>query len=251
MNSNNLKERAFANFAALRANSYPGRVIVLGVTADNTHLVQVYATMGRSPGSRNRVLETVDGGRTVRTATIDTSKEVDPLTIYTAMSEHEDRFVVTNGCQTDDIVEALRHDQSLAFGLRNRTYEPDSNSTSRISAVWHKRGVPIAHFGILRKSAFNQCCDRIFFEYGYVEKGFGLFVSTYEHNGEPLPSMMGDPRLMPMHYYTIDEVTAAYWDALDPDNRVSIVVKFIPCKGEASHIKIVNKYEKMPAAPVV
>ena len=49
----------------LRSNTYPGRGIVLGLTADGTHSVAAYFIMGRSQNSRNRVfVEEPDGIRT-------------------------------------------------------------------------------------------------------------------------------------------------------------------------------------------
>ena len=44
-------------FQLLSANSYPGRGIVLGRSADNKKAVIAYFIMGRSENSRNRVFE--------------------------------------------------------------------------------------------------------------------------------------------------------------------------------------------------
>lgn len=49
----------------LSANSYPGRGIVLGQTADGKTSVAAYFIMGRSSNSRNRVF-VEDGEGTVR-----------------------------------------------------------------------------------------------------------------------------------------------------------------------------------------
>ena len=49
----------------LCGNTYPGRGIVLGVTADGKKAVSAYFIMGRSVNSRNRVFcEEPDGIRT-------------------------------------------------------------------------------------------------------------------------------------------------------------------------------------------
>ena len=49
----------------LSGNTYPGRGIVLGVTADGKKAVAAYFIMGRSVNSRNRVfVEEPDGIRT-------------------------------------------------------------------------------------------------------------------------------------------------------------------------------------------
>ena len=40
----------------LKENSYPGRGIVIGRSADGKHAVTAYFIMGRSENSRNRIL---------------------------------------------------------------------------------------------------------------------------------------------------------------------------------------------------
>ena len=47
--------------ALLRGNSYPGRGIMLGRSADNKFAVIAYFIMGRSENSRNRVFEETEG----------------------------------------------------------------------------------------------------------------------------------------------------------------------------------------------
>ena len=49
----------------LRGNSYPGRGIVIGRSADGTKAVAAYFIMGRSENSRNRVF--VEDGEGIRT----------------------------------------------------------------------------------------------------------------------------------------------------------------------------------------
>ena len=49
----------------LRGNSYPGRGIVIGRSADGTKAVAAYFIMGRSENSRNRVF--VEEGQGIRT----------------------------------------------------------------------------------------------------------------------------------------------------------------------------------------
>jgi IMP cyclohydrolase len=245
MNSE-LLERAFANFAALKANRYPGRVIVLGITPDGRHLVQIYAIMGRSPSSRSRVFELDDADSTVKTSPLDMTQTIDPLTIYNAMMELGDSYVVSNGCQTDSIIMALNNQQTLALGLRDHVYEPDPSSTPRISGIWFNGAIPVAEIAILRRSVFGRGCDRIFYRFDHVAAGSGYFVSTYAHDGNPLPAFNGEPRIFPIQN-GIDEVVNEYWDHLDPENRVSLAVKFINRESGASETKIVNKYEKIPA----
>ena len=48
--------------ALLRGNSYPGRGILLGRSADGKSAVIAYFIMGRSENSRNRIFEETDDG---------------------------------------------------------------------------------------------------------------------------------------------------------------------------------------------
>ena len=57
----------------LNTNSYPGRGIVLGKSADGKRAVIAYFIMGRSVNSRNRIFEENDRGG-IRTKAFDESK---------------------------------------------------------------------------------------------------------------------------------------------------------------------------------
>ena len=90
--------------ALLRGNSYPGRGILLGRSADNKFAVIAYFIMGRSENSRNRVFEETEDG--IRTKAFDESKMTDPsLIIYHPVRRLESGLtIVTNGDQTDTIL---------------------------------------------------------------------------------------------------------------------------------------------------
>ena len=65
----------------LSGNTYPGRGIIIGKSADGTHAVTAYFIMGRSGNSRNRVF--VEDGEGIRTQAFDPAKLTDPsLVIY-------------------------------------------------------------------------------------------------------------------------------------------------------------------------
>ena len=103
-------------------NAYPGRGIILGRTPDNKKNVIAYFIMGRSENSRNRVFtETEDG---IRTEAFDPSKMVDPsLIIYHPVRLYNGTLVVTNGDQTDTIVDYLKQGKSYFEALRTREFE--------------------------------------------------------------------------------------------------------------------------------
>ena len=58
-----MKSISLAN--ELAGNSYPGRGIVIGKSADGKYAVTAYFIMGRSENSRNRVF--VEDGEVIRT----------------------------------------------------------------------------------------------------------------------------------------------------------------------------------------
>ena len=57
---------------AVKGNSYVGRGIVLGCSADGKKAVSAYFIMGRSENSRNRVF--VEDGEGIRTQAFDPAK---------------------------------------------------------------------------------------------------------------------------------------------------------------------------------
>ncbi|WP_251178499.1 IMP cyclohydrolase [Adlercreutzia agrestimuris] len=187
----------------LENNSYPGRGIVVGKDC------VYYFIMGRSQNSRNRIFVTTEDG--IRTEAYDPALLEDPsLIIYHPVRTLGDALVVTNGDQTDTIVEA----GDFRTGCMQREFEPDEpNFTPRISAITY----PDGSFEIsILKHQENGRCLREFFAYEGADKGTGYFISTYQGDGNPLPTFAGEP--IEVSLPTPDEV----WAALNEDNKVSL-----------------------------
>ena len=92
----------------LSTNSYPGRGIVIGRSADGKYAVTAYFIMGRSSNSRNRVF--VEEGEGIRTQAFDPSKLEDPsLIIYAPVRVLGCDTIVTNGDQTDTVYEGMEN----------------------------------------------------------------------------------------------------------------------------------------------
>ena len=90
----------------LSSNTYPGRGIMIGKSADGKQAMIAYFIMGRSENSRNRIFERFEGG--MRTKAFDESKLQDPsLIIYNPYLERPNIDIGTNGDQTDTIYNAL------------------------------------------------------------------------------------------------------------------------------------------------
>ena len=226
----------------LKSNEYPGRGIVIGRSADGKYAVTAYFIMGRSSNSRNRVF--VTEGEGIRTEAFDPSKLEDPsLIIYAPVRVLGKDTIVTNGDQTDTIYEGM--DKGLTFeqSLRSREFEPDApNYTPRISGVMHvEDGQYDYSMSILKSNNGDpSCCNRYTFSYDKPVAGEGHFIHTYMHDGNPLPSFSGEPKLVDIPN-DMDAFTDMVWNSLNENNKVSLFVRFIDIATGEYKTKIVNK----------
>jgi len=244
-------QRAERNLMAMVNNVYPGRGIIIGRDKTGKNLIQVYFLMGRSPGSRNRIFELEKEEGFLKTAPADSRKvsaqENNELIFYRAMAQKNGLFAVSNGHQTKTIMELDSSGKNLYEAMFTHRYEPDSNSTPRISAICSLRKRKIlVEMSILKKSRFGDCCDRGLWSFENFAPGLGYCLTTYETNGNPLPSFEGEPFLLPLNG-DIDDIINLIWEVLNEDNRVSIAVKFINIETQNVEMKIINKYQREPA----
>lgn len=227
----------------IAANPYPGRGLVVGQSRDGSCWQQVYFIMGRSPNSRNRQF-VCDGG-VLRTVPFDASKVEDPsLIIYEAMLEHDGSFLVSNGDQTRTLHDGIANGQTMREALREREREPDApNYTPRITAMLDLgKGEPQLGLSILKANKVDPAhTDRHYYYPSPPAAGVGYGLTTYMGNGNPLPTFLGDPLLLPIEE-SPEDTLERYWSALDEDNRISIAVKEIAADGSSSRIVIRNKY---------
>lgn len=227
------------NLAAnLSSNSYPGRGIVVGTTADGKYTAIAYFIMGRSVNSRNRVF--VAEGEEMRTKAFDEAKLVDPsLIIYYPVRVVGDATVVTNGDQTDTVRDGLLLGGSFESALRTRCFEPDApNYTPRISAIVEKGGD--YRMSILKSMDGDpSVCLRQFFDYA-PKAGVGHFIHTYSGDGNPLPSFAGEPEVVGIEG-DIESFTETVWTSLNEENKVSLFVRFIDRETGETQTRIVNK----------
>lgn len=226
----------------LSSNAYPGRGIVIGKTKDGKKAVTAYFIMGRSSNSRNRVF--VTEGEGIRTEAFDPSKLEDPsLIIYAPVRVLGNKTIVTNGDQTDTIYEGMDKQLTFEQSLRSREFEPDGpNYTPRISGVMHiENGTYNYAISILKSNNGNpEACNRYTFAYENPVAGEGHFIHTYMHDGNPLPSFEGEPKLVEIDG-DIDQFTDMVWNNLNQDNKVSLFVRFIDIETGEYETKIVNK----------
>lgn len=227
----------------LSANTYPGRGIIIGKSADGKNAMIAYFIMGRSENSRNRIFEMFDGG--MRTKAFDESKLVDPsLIIYNPYLKKGAMDIITNGDQTNTVYDALVEGKTFEDALRTREFEPDCpNYTPRISGISYycfPRKEFTYKLSILKSCDGNpEVCNRYFYEYAPIA-GLGHFIHTYECDGNPIPSFYGEPEMVVLPN-TAQELADVVWSNLNADNKVSLFVRCVPLDGSAPEEIIINK----------
>lgn len=224
-------------------NTYPGRGIIIGKSADGTKAMIAYFIMGRSENSRNRIFEKFENG--MRTKAFDESKLSDPsLIIYNPYLKLGDTDIITNGDQTNTIYDFMKEGSTFEEALCTREFEPDApNFTPRISgAVYYGFAKEIFTYKLsILKSANGrpEACNRYFYNY-VPENGIGHFIHTYKCDGNPIPSFYGEPEEVALPN-TAKELADLVWENLNADNKVSLFIRTVDlASGEAEEI-IINK----------
>ncbi len=230
----------------LSGNPYPGRGIIVGTSADGASAMAAYFIMGRSANSRNRIfVEKPDG---LYTQAYDESLVQDPsLIIYRAMAKFgcpcgNDNIVITNGDQTDTIVELAPKGYHFEGALATRQFEPDApNWTPRISALLSFANGDFSYKINILKSSDDKgtSCNRFNFSYA-PHAGEGHFISTYKTDGNPLPSFEGEPIKVTIPQ-ELGEFADEIWESLNFDNKISLFVCKRNIKTAEIQTKIINK----------
>ena len=232
--------------ALLKNNTYPGRGIVIGKSADGRRAMIAYFIMGRSENSRNRVFERFDGG--MRTKAFDESKLSDPsLIIYNPYLSAKNGAVdiITNGDQTNTVWDFVVADPDNAHAfedaLATREFEPDCpNYTPRISGICEYDGEFKYRLSILKSAnGRGSACSRFFYNYT-AEAGLGHFIHTYKCDGNPIPSFYGEPEEVELPN-TAEELAELVWANLNEDNKVSLFVRTVELDSMKAEEIIINK----------
>ena len=181
----------------------------------------------------------------VFTEPFDLSKLEDPsLIIYAAVRQKDNHLVVTNGNQTDTVVEGLKQGKNFYKALEERTFEPDAtNFTPRISAELEfdgKSGFAYRMSILKSADAEGSACNRFGYEYSPVP-GLGHFIHTYECDGSPLPTFSGEPQRIAIPE-SIDEFAEEIWNALDEDNKISLYVRYTDLASGETETRLFNKH---------
>lgn len=225
----------------LSANSYPGRGIVLGKSADGKSAVFAYFIMGRSENSRNRIFREKEDELVIYP--YDESKVSDPsLIIYSPVKRVRSRWIVTNGDQTDTVAVALAAGETFERALEKRCFEPDApNFTPRISGIIDLNGEFVYKLSILKSAdEKGSACNRYTFAYSPLD-GLGHFIHTYNSDGNPIPTFTGEPERVHIPD-DIDAFSESVWQSLNPDNKIALYVGYIDLKTYRLKSRLFNKH---------
>ena len=222
-------------------NPYVGRGIVIGKSSDGKKAATAYFIMGRSANSRNRVF-TVKNGE-VFTEPFDASKVEDrSLIIYAALRKFENKFIVTNGDQTDTVYHGIVTGKSFSESLESREFEPDApNFTPRISGMLTFGENDFNYEMSILKSLDENGSDCARYTFSYPSKaGLGHFIHTYVTDGNPIPTFQGEPERVAIPD-SIDEFADEIWNYLDENNKISLYVRYTDLTDGSYEEKLINK----------
>lgn len=225
----------------IKGNSYVGRGIIAGKTADGKNAATAYFIMGRSANSRNRIFAYKNDA--LYTEPYDATLVEDPsLIIYAAVRKLGNKLIITNGDQTDTIYEGIKCGATFSGALSTREFEPDSpNFTPRISCMLTFGCNDFNYEMNILKSADAEGtkCNRYTFSYPSIS-GLGHFIHTYVCDGNPIPTFQGEPERISIPN-DIDVFTNDIWEALDEDNKISLFVRYTYLATGETDDRIVNK----------
>lgn len=225
----------------LESNTYPGRGIIIGKTADGGKAVCAYFIMGRSVNSCNRIF--IEQGNEVVIHPFDPSKLQDPsLVIYSPIKVFNNNLIVTNGDQTDTVYDTLSQGGTFEQALDTRQFEPDPpNLTPRISGMLTFNDNDFTYKMSILKSADadGSACNRYTFAYSPVA-GVGYFIHTYNCDGNPLPTFTGEPERISISG-DIDSFANNIWNSLNTEYKVSLYVRYIDLKDGGTESRLFNK----------
>ena len=227
----------------LSESDYPGRGVVLG-RFDQDRWGGLYWIMGRSANSRNRCFRFEN--EVLRTELAEPAfVEDSSLILYNAMRRWDKTWVVSNGSQTDVIIESLSQGKNLVDGMDSQYHEPDEpNYTPRISGVLDFRKLtPQVWLSLLRRSQMvTDESEHCIYHYRQFAEGLGVGVTTYLRNGSPLPTYDRSPMILPL-VGTLKEIVEQYWQCLQSDHLISLAGFQIHAGTLEQEMHIINRYQ--------
>lgn len=238
--ANNAKD----NCNKLHEAEYPGRAILMGLTPSGRDFVQLYWTMGRSENSKNRILVKKDGF--VKTVPKFETKEMimKNLIIYNISYQVGNYHIISNGVQTDTIVEYLSEDKTFEAALSQWKHEDDPPIlTPRISGIAKIDSSNHSYtyqFGIIKSDKDNpEHSSMHIHTYRTATPGQALCIHTYDLS-QVCSSFSGEPYPV-LTFNDIDEMTDYYWELISPDYRVGLYTKYINLEDGSVKERLYNR----------
>ena len=224
----------------LISNEYAGRGIVIGKSEDGKKAVFAYFIMGRSANSRNRIFEKTEDGIIIYPHKPELVEDPS-LIIYSPVRKVNGKTVVTNGDQTDTVVDFIADGKTFEQALKTRCFEPDApNLTPRISGILEFEDGFTYKMSILKSGdEVGSKCFRYTFDYDAID-GLGHFIHTYEKNGNPIPTFRGEPERVVIGN-DIDAFTNEIWTSLNEENKISLYVSFTDLATGVEETRLINK----------
>ena len=87
-------------------------------------------------------------------------------------------------------------------------------------------------------------CLRFTYSYSTPLPGEGHLIHTYIGDGNPLQSFCGEPKSVSVDD-ELEPFAAKLWEALDPDNKISLYVRETDLASGAVKDILINRHEKM------
>ncbi len=78
-----------------------------------------------------------------------------------------------------------------------------------------------------------------YFDYSPID-GLGHFLHTYAHDGNPIPTFVGEPERVRMNN-DIDKFTDEIWSNLNEQNKISLYVRYIDLESGSIKNRMINK----------
>lgn len=85
----------------------------------------------------------------------------------------------------------------------------------------------------------GSACNRFNFDYSPID-GLGHFLHTYAHDGNPIPTFVGEPERVRMNN-DIDKFTDEIWSNLNEQNKISLYVRYIDLESGSIKNRMINK----------
>lgn len=238
---------------------YTGRGMLQGIGESQDEVVQAFWICGRSKSSQRRLFRNVSGEVCVMPLV---QKEHNDRSIlnsnlyYTAMTNKGNSYIVGNGPQVEMVRDRIEgSDINLDIGRITRYAPPDKIETPRLTGsinLYNKHGGTIGTevtFSLVKPLASKGIASSLW-RYENLAAGIGYLITTYDGNARVLSPFRGEPLLVEITN-SGRQILEEIWHALNPDNRVCLVVRIIStsCRDIKTYMcsrhycRIIEEYE--------